>query len=391
MADVTDLKAAISLPGAFHFDEVKGLSSARLVQAASTSPELGPLGAFTGAWAGSGFNTIFRPQSPNTPTPLPHPAVGPSDNILELNLTAESLAFSPSLGAVPNRGMIQGDIFLNGIPYLQTVNDVTSGKAVGIHAEPGLWMIVPTTTQPAEGVTLARMASIPHGATINAQGTFTETNGAPNIPRADITPIVNGGGPFRFPSQTAAATDTFRIPQDLTSFIAAGTITQALLDDPNLLLRQHIQGQTILKTTTISISTSPPAPLFGGGTANIAFLLGEATAPPPRPNAQTSKMSATFWIELVQHQLHVPIFNPGQPPLRLQSETPHAAGRPPTTFIVQPPVAITAPRTITFTTTQIQYSQTVVLNFNGLAWPHVSVATFAPADPITVPASVWNS
>jgi hypothetical protein len=43
-----------------------------------------------------------------------------SDNILELNLTSESLSFSPSLGAVPNRGSNpQGDIFLNGVPYLQ--------------------------------------------------------------------------------------------------------------------------------------------------------------------------------------------------------------------------------------------------------------------------------
>ena len=391
MVDTTDLKAAISLPGAFHFDEVNALSTPRLVQPFNLSPTLGPLAAFTGTWTGSGFNTIFRPQSSSTPTPLPHPAVGPNDNILELNLTSESLAFSPSLGAVPNRGMIQGDIFLNGVPYLQTINDVTSGKAVGIHAEPGIWIIAPSTTQPAEGVTVSRMASIPHGTTINAQGTFSVADGAPSIPKVDITPNLNGGGKVTFPSQTAAATDTFRIPQDLTSFIAAGAITQDLLNDPNLLLRQHLQGQTILKTTTISIASSPAAPLFGGGTSNIAFLLGEAGVPPPRPNAQVTTMTATFWIEEVQHQLHVPVFNPGQPPLKLPSETAHAAGRPATTFLVQPPTAITTPRTITFTSTQIQYSQTVMLNFNGLTWPHVSVATLTPADPITVPPSVWGS
>lgn len=32
--------------------------------------------------------------------------------------------------------------------------------------------------------------------------------------------------------------------------------------------------------------------------------------------------------------------------------------------------------------TQIQYTQTVLLNFNGLTWPHVSVANFVPNDPI---------
>jgi len=42
--------------------------------------------------------------------------------------------------------------------------------------------------------------------------------------------------------------------------------------------------------------------------------------------------------------------------------------------------------TIALSTTQIQYSQEVVLNFNGLSWPHVSVATLVPADPVSVPA-----
>jgi hypothetical protein len=42
--------------------------------------------------------------------------------------------------------------------------------------------------------------------------------------------------------------------------------------------------------------------------------------------------------------------------------------------------------TITMSPTQTQYSQEVILNFNGLSRPHASVASLAPADPITVPA-----
>lgn len=39
--------------------------------------------------------------------------------------------------AVPNRGELQGDIMLSGVPYLQVINDVTvPGRAVGIHFEP---------------------------------------------------------------------------------------------------------------------------------------------------------------------------------------------------------------------------------------------------------------
>ena len=44
--------------------------------------------------------------------------------------------------------------------------------------------------------------------------------------------------------------------------------------------------------------------------------------------------------------------------------------------------------TITMSSTQIQYSQEAILNFNGISWPHVSVASLVPADPIPVPASL---
>ena len=39
--------------------------------------------------------------------------------------------------------------------------------------------------------------------------------------------------------------------------------------------------------------------------------------------------------------------------------------------------------------TRIQYSQTVVLNFNGILWPHVSVATRIPGEPVSVPPPAW--
>jgi hypothetical protein len=299
----------------------------------------------------------------------------------------ETLSFSPSLGSVPNRGEVQGDIFLNGVPYLQSISDITvPTQPVGIHFEPGLWMIVPATTNPEEGVTLTRMASIPHGTTINAQGRFSTANGPPTIAAVDITPFVIGQPTNKkpFPSQTATAQGTARIPQDLTPFIAAGTITPAILLDPNTVLRNHIAKQKITSTTTIVISTNPTAPLFGGGTDNIAFLLGNQAV--SAPNADAVQMQAVFWIETVEHTILVPIFKPGQPPLVLAPPT-GEAGDPVPRFQVTPTVEITEPRQITVSTTQIQYSQTVLLNFNGLSWPHVSVATLVPSDPIPVPWS----
>jgi hypothetical protein len=57
---------------------------------------------------------------------------------------------------------------------------------------------------------------------------------------------------------------------------------------------------------------------------------------------------------------------------------------------VNPPIPITAPRTIKVAATQIQYSQHVLLNFATLSWPHISVATLVPASPLPVPASAWT-
>jgi hypothetical protein len=385
-----ELTAVLSIPSDFEFDEVREEARVALAPAA---PPLGPLAAFHGNFRGNGFNTIFRPDNPQTPTPLPVPVGG--DNILELNLTRETLSFSPSLGSVPNRGSVQGDVFLNGVPYLQTINDITTGKSIGIHFEPGMWVIVPPTKDPAEGSTLVRMASIPHGTTINAQGTFKTFNGPPTIGKVDITPFVEGSpaSKIRFPSQTATAHGTPRIPQDLTSFIAAGTITQAILDDPNKLLRDALAGLHITKTTVISISTAPSAPLFGGGTDNIAFLWGDAAAvTSPHPagqNAQAAQMTAIFWIETVQHTIIVPPFKLGQPAMKLRPKPTHP-GQPVPTFNVRPPIEIKTPRTITVSSTQIQYTQTVLLNFAGLSWPHVSVATLVPASPLPVPPSVWH-
>lgn len=388
MTDV-QLETALSEPSGFRFGEVSSLTAPRAL--ISSVPSLGPLTAFTGTFRGSGFNMIFRPDNPQTPTVLPIPVNG-SDNVLELNLTLETLSFSPSLGSVPNRGEVQGDIFLNGVPYLQVISDVTvPTQPVGIHFEPGLWMAVPSTTDPNEKTTVVRMASIPHGTTIEAQGTSFPVAGPPTIAPVNITPFRTGQpqtppNEIRFPSQTATNKDTARIPQDLTSFVAAGTITQAMLDDPNTFLRNHISSQTITSTTVIAISTDPASPLFGGGTDNIAFLLGNPSA--SAPNAQALKMEAVFWIETVEYYIEVPVFQPGQPPLIIPAET-GAEGQPVPEFLVNPPIPVTAPRTIKVSAPQIQYSQQVFLNFNNLTWPHVSVATLVPNSPVTIPASAW--
>lgn len=286
---------------------------------------LGPLADLPGTWVGKGFNQIWRPFH------------GTSDRFLELNLTDETLEFSESVGSIPNRGLLQSDIELAGIHYLQQVQDaLTRG---GIHIEPGFWVTVPSTTNPAEPATVARMASIPHGTTINAQGTALAVNGGPIINPVSIRPFPIGSAP---PPDTALAfppfneanlsiPTTFRSPQPVPP-----GITQAMVNNPNSVLTAAIAGQVITNTTVLLISTKAPAvpppptaPNVGGGTDNIAFLQGSSAG----PNADAAQMSAIFWIEHVAAGPHGPAF------------------------------------------LQLQYTQTVLLNFNGLSWPHVSVAT----------------
>lgn len=373
-------KPTVNITGDFVFGHVR--ADLKTVAPPTPPASLGPLAAFAGDFVGQGFNTIFRPDNTVTPTPLPFPVT--SDNILELNLTSESLSFSAPLGSVPNRGTTpQGDIFLNGVPYVQRVNDITiPGESVGIHFEPGIWIHVPATKVPQLGETVTRMASIPHGTTVEAQGNFVTIAGPPTINPVDITPFQTGnpGSKIKFPSQTATDSKTARIPQDLTSYIAAGSITQAILDDPNSLLRSHISKQKITQTTALIINTAPPPIPTGGGTDDIAFLL---------PNANAVQMSAIFWIETVEEVIIVPPFQPGHPPLLLSAKA-SVPGQLVPRFSVHPPIAIPAPREIRVTFTQIQYTQTVLLNFNGLTWPHVSVNTLVPAGDIVVPPTVWG-
>ena len=274
---------------------------------------LGPLGQLRGRWEGTGFNTIWRP--------LFDPAAPQQKHFLELNLTVESIDFVEINGAIPNRGLLQGDLIMAGLHYLQQVSDNFGN---GLHIEPGVWLTVPPTTNPQEPLTVARMGSIPHGTTILAQGLASNEARAPNFAVSDIRPFAIGNPTerFSFPETDLSIPTPFRSAPALI----AG-ITQPMVDDPNSALATAIAGQNIIFTTNLIITTGS-APVRGGGTANTAFLEGG----PDGPNANAASVESIFWIEQVEE----------------------ADG---TTFL------------------QLQYTQTVLLDFNGLSWPHVSVAT----------------
>jgi hypothetical protein len=278
-----------------------------------TSP-LGPLSDLPGIWTGTGFNVIWRPNS--TPG---------QDRFLELNLTEETLQFEEISGEIPNRGLLQPDINMFGVTYLQQIKD--ANVKAGLHIEPGIWATVPQTENPAEVPTVVRMASIPHGTTILTQGTSLSVAGPPVIAATDITPFVigNPAQKIQFPESNLSIPTNFRSPPgDIAG------ITQAMVDNPNSVLVSALTGQTITETIVLGVSSTPAAPLLGGGLSNTAFLQGN---PASGPNAQAALVSAIFWIETIKgHAGH-----PGH--------------------------------------LQLQYTQTVLLNFNGLSWPHITVAT----------------
>jgi hypothetical protein len=281
---------------------------------------LGPLSQLAGTWSGRGFNTIWRPHFP----------ASPQDRFLELNLTTETLVFTPINGAIPNRGLVNPDINMFGLTYMQQIAEASNG--VGLHIEPGIWATVPASANPKEPATVVRMGSIPHGTVILAQGTSLVVPSGPQIQDDNIIPFpVNSPPPPN--SAFAQAEQTFKelnlaIPTTFR-FLSPG-VTQAMVKNPNSVLKAAIQGQTITSTTVLIISTKH-TPVQGGGTANTAFLA--AAANPPGGNANAVEVDAIFWIETVKG----------------------ASGKP--DFL------------------QLQYTQLVQLDFNGLRWPHVTVAT----------------
>jgi hypothetical protein len=193
---------------------------------AADQDPLGPLGKLRGRWEGRGFNQIWRPFD----------GLPAQDRFLELNETAEVLQFVEIPGDIPNRGLLQTDINLHGLTYLQRINDanvLTNGKPTGIHIEPGIWLRVPGTADPQEPETVARLANIPHGTSLVSQGTATGGPIPLGFPSVDITPFVIGqpANLIHFPEMDLSSATQFRTsPADIPH------VTQQMVNNPNVVL-----------------------------------------------------------------------------------------------------------------------------------------------------------
>jgi hypothetical protein len=279
---------------------------------------------------GRGFTLVSLPRNPN-------PQEDSNPFRLKLSATIEALSFTLIGAPIPNRSSTE-DIDFLGLNYFQQIANVETGE--GLHVEPGFWLNLPDNT-------LVRLATIPHGNSLLAQGNVVDAmSGPPPIEAIDPTPFtIDPGTGNRInendPNYLDILTNAARNPPP--------GIPKGFVTDPNSVLIDVITelttaNKTITRTDVLFVNANPVGGINGtqiiaphpnapllptvdpnrvGGVVNIPFI---------QANADVKSFSAIFWVETVN--------NPDG-----------------TQFL------------------QLQYTQTVILDFDNLKWPHISVAT----------------
>jgi hypothetical protein len=154
------------------------------------------------------------------------------------------------------------------------------------------------------------------------QPQYVIPDGPPEIPPANTVPFPIGEpAPPPGTKNPNAAYDLSAGTKYRSDPLPAG-ITQAIVDDPNAVVRDALAGHTLTHITRLIVSTES-----GADVGNIPFIT---------QNANAVSLESVFAIERVQ-------------------------GHGGTEFL------------------QLQYSQTALLQFGGLNWPHVTVGTLIKA------------
>ncbi len=242
------------------------------------------------------------------------PSTGPKAFRIKLNATRELLQFTPIGGAIPNRGSMTDLANNTGQPDIELF---------GLTYLQRVWDAV---TNDAMHVEPGIWINVPETTVLPPQGPTIARMG--NIPHGDSILAQStfaasvAGGP-RINPVSSLPVGPGVTPGYLAAFSSPTLPLPPGLQlpwviDPNQALLAAIAGQTITNTVVISISTNPI-----GGIVNIPFVQSHANA---------TRLDAIFWIETVRQ-----------------------------------------PDGSSFM--QLQYTQTVVLNFLGIDWPHISVAT----------------
>lgn len=275
--------------------------------------QLGPLADLAGTWIGTGFNLIALPAFSQK-----------QEFRLQLNNTVEVLEFEPIGAQVPNRGSFSGkpkpngqpDINIYGLRYLQRVADGKNHQP--LHVEPGFWLNVPATHWPELGASVVRQGVIPHGNSLLALGSHSESDGKPEIPKISSIPARHDGTDFPDPSYV----NPYKFPPE--------GVDAELVKNPNLALEKALKGQDVTNTVTLEVGAKNPQKADedpesrNGRIASIPFIA---------KNADVKQFKSIFWIEKVRNPDNRGVF------------------------------------------LQLQYTQLVILDFLDIDWPHISVAT----------------
>jgi hypothetical protein len=242
------------------------------------------------------------------------PSTGPKDFRIKLNATRELLQFIPIGGAIPNRGV------------LTDLGNGTGQTDIELFGLTYLQRVSDAVTNDALHIEPGIWVKVPATTVLPVQDLTVVRMGS--IPHGDAllaqsTAVLTvAGGPQIAavdsrpvgPGVTPGYLDAFNNP---VPPLPPGMLP-AWVVNPNQALIAAIAGQTITSTVVLVISTNP-----AGHIANIPFVVS---------NANATQLDAIFWIETV-----------------------------------------TQPDGSSFM--QLQYTQTVILNFLGINWPHISVAT----------------
>lgn len=220
--------------------------------------DLGPFADLLGTWVGDkgytliavpigkehGFNVIVRPY-------------------------VEKLTFAPVGAPVPNRG--GGKMMLvQAIHYQQVITDKETQET--LHFENGMWLLYkdPETQQ----VEVVRQATVPHGDSVLALGSFKKIDGRPEIPV------------FRPIDADQSVADNAKLFKYLAAGYGKVADITVLSNDVNKPLRDAIAQQEIINTTIFDVSTANQ-----GGIINIPFIT---------KHADTRNFACTFWLEKVK-------------------------------------------------------------------------------------------
>jgi hypothetical protein len=157
-------------------------------------------------------------------------------------------------------------------------------------------------------------------------------------------------------------------PADLTEFKKKGTLTAAGIQNPNSFLREVNSKKDFAGYWTFTLKSKHPT-VGGGGVSNIAFL---ADGEKPKfkglasGNANTVEVTCQYWVSIVKHKVEIPADDYTNKVTEVLPKD-DKLDVPSPRFQIQVGKNLTTPKTIDLTSTQIQYSQNVRLDFGNLA------------------------